>query len=169
MKKVVLPSIILLVIILIFGLYNLTAKTSSNSLKISKDDEKIILEYLDTKTNDILAPLGGKLYSAFTVLGTDDNKIYILMLKEEFIKHGNEMIQNGGVSAPMVLNVQTNDGKIKIIGHKYPRDGEEGSIDLKRLFPKNVRNVLNKIRNDGSFNLQDAIKNRIKGENLSIS
>lgn len=164
MKKIVLTSILLLGIVLIFCIYNSYVRTSSNSLKVTKDDEKIILEYLDTKTNDILAPLGEKMYSAFVVLGTDNNKIYIFMLKKDFIKHGNEMISNGGVSTPVVLSVETSDGKIKITGHKFPRDGEEGSRDAKRLFPRNVRSYLDKIRNSGSNQLQEAIDNRVKEE-----
>ena len=160
MKKGIV-SIFLLSIMLIFGGCNSTVKNSSNYLKVTKDDEKIILEYLDTKTNDISAPSGGKMYSAFDVLGTDDNKIYIWVVKEQFIKHDSEMIQGtGGVSLPVVLNIKTIDGKIKVIDHKSPRDGNEGAKDIKKLFPENVRNLMNKNNNERVTRLEEFIRNR---------
>ncbi|MDN5316849.1 MAG: hypothetical protein PWR08_973, partial [Thermoanaerobacterium sp.] len=36
-----------------------------------------------TKTNDIAYPNKGKMYSAFELLGTDKDKIYIWLVKEE--------------------------------------------------------------------------------------
>jgi len=162
MKKII-TFIFIFSIILIFSGCNSTVKNSSGSLKVTKDDEKIILEYLDTKTNDILAPSGGKMYSSFTVLGTDKNKIYIFMLKEEFMKHDSEMIRNGGVSTPLVLNVETIDGKMKITSHKFPGEGDKNAKDMKKLFPENIRNEINQLRNNPTVPLQEDIDNRVKG------
>jgi hypothetical protein len=69
----------LLAIIIIFTGCNSTRRdVDNNTIKITQNDEKVILEYLDTKTDDIAYPSkGNKTYSAFNLLGTDIDKIYI--------------------------------------------------------------------------------------------
>ncbi len=157
MKKGVL-LIFLLSMAIILGGCSQTLKNSSNSLSITKDDEKAILKYLDTKTDDILAPTSGKVYSAFNILGTDNDKIYTWVIKKE------EII-GSVVSLPVVLNVETIDGKIKVINHKFPRDGDEGAKDIIKLFPKNVRDIMyDKNYNERIIQLQDIIDNRIVQE-----
>lgn len=150
--------IFLLSMVIVLGGCSQTLKNSSNSLSITKDDEKAILKYLDTKTDDILAPTSGKVYSAFYILGTDNDKIYTWVTKKE------EII-GSVVSLPVALNVETIDGKIKVINHKFPRDGDEGAKDIEKLFPKNVRDVMyDKDHNERVIELEDIIKNRIKQE-----
>lgn len=137
-------------------------KNSSNSLKITKDDEKVILEYLDKKTNDISSPRGGKMYSAFDILGTDSNRIYIWMLKEECLKQGNEVKMTNGVSLPVVLNIEIVTNKIVIKSHKFPGDGEGNGESIKRLFPANVINLMSNNHNERVTQLEEAIQRRIK-------
>lgn len=148
--------IFLLLMMIVLGGSSQVLKNSSNSLSITKDDEKEILKYLDTKTNDILAPTNGKVYSAFYILGTDNDKIYTWVIKKE------EIIRSS-VSLPVVLNVETINGKIKVISHKFPRDGHDGAEDIKKLFPENVRHIMyDKNHNERIIQLQDIIENRIK-------
>lgn len=150
--------IFLLSMVIALGGCGQALKNSSNSLSITKDDEKEILKYLDTKTDDVLAPISGKVYSAFYILGTDNDKVYTWALKKE------EII-GSAVSLPVVLNVETIDGKIKVINHKFPRDGNDGAEDVKKLFPKNVRDIMyDKDHNERVIQLQDIIENRIKQE-----
>jgi hypothetical protein len=80
--------------------------TTTNPLKITQNDKKIILNYLDTKTNDIAYPSKGKMYSAFELLGTDKDKIYIWLVKEEYIKTGTNLERGQGVSLPVVLKIK---------------------------------------------------------------
>ncbi|WP_055666207.1 hypothetical protein [Desnuesiella massiliensis] len=154
--------IFLMSIILIPGGCKSTIKNSSNSLNITKEDEKIIQQYLDTKTNDISSTKSGKMYSAFILLGTDNDKIYVWMLKEECIKDGSDVIMTNGVSSPVVLYVKTGETGIKIKSHKSPKDGEEYGKSIKKLFPQNAIDLISNISNERMAQLKEVIKNRVK-------
>lgn len=161
MKKGIVLILLLSVMLILQGC-NSKVKNSSNTLKITKDDEKIILEYLDTKTNDISSPREGKMYSAFEILGTDSDKIYIWMLKVECLKQDNEVKMTNGVSLPIVLNVEVMEDKIEIKSHKYPEDGDLYAKSIKKLFPENVRNVMSNKYNERAIQLEEIIRNRVK-------
>ncbi|NTW25488.1 MAG: hypothetical protein HGA37_12385 [Lentimicrobium sp.] len=163
MKKWII-LIFLLSVMLIWGGCNSTPKNSSNSLIITKDDEKIILKYLDTKTNDISSPEGRRMYSAFDSLGTDSDKIYIWMLKEECLKQGNEIEWTNGVSLPVVLYVKSLEDKIEIKSHKFPEDGEGNNKNIRKLFPENVRSVMYNNSNERVTRLEQIIRNRANEE-----
>ncbi|MEG0775688.1 hypothetical protein [Clostridium sp.] len=159
--------IFLVCIIIILGGCNSKLKNSSNSLEITKEYEGVILEYLDKNTDDINSPRNGKMYSAFNVLGTDTDKIYVWMLKEEFLKQNSEINMTNGVSLPLVLYINTEKDKIEIINHKYPEDGEGYGRSLKKLFPQNVIKVMNDNHNESVEKLEEIIKNRVK-EDIKI-
>ena len=141
---------------------NSTPKDAPNTLKVTQADEKIIQEYLDTKTNDINAPSYGKMYSAFKVYGTDSNRIYLWMLKSEYLGQGKEL--TNGVSIPLVLYIESKEGKIEVKDHKYPKDGVEYGKSLEKLFPQNVRNEMSNSHNELISQLEKVIENRIKEE-----
>ena len=154
MKKIFFAFVLQLLILFIFGGCSETPKDASNTLKISQ-------EYLDTETNDISAPnQKGKMYIAFKVFGTDSNKIYLWMLKYEYLDQGKEL--TNGVSIPVVLSIESKDDKIEIKSHKYPKDGAEYSKSLKKLFPKIVIEKMNNNHNDLIEQLEKIIQNRIK-------
>lgn len=116
-------------------------KKPTDPIKITENDKKVILEYLDTKTNDIARPSRGKMYSAFKLLGTDQDKVYIWLVKLEYFKVGNKITHEDGdaVGTPVVLYIKKNDKGISITKHKYPEEGEYWGKSVKRLFPPNIR------------------------------
>jgi len=128
-------------IVTIFTGCNLTKTDATNTLKITQNDEKVVLEYLDTKTNDIAYSGRGKMYSAFKVLGTDQDKIYIWLVKVEYFNIGDNITHEGGdaVSVPVVLNIKKIDKGITIISHNFPEDGTNYGKSVKRLFPPNIK------------------------------
>jgi hypothetical protein len=153
--------LLLLSILFVLGGCNSTPEDSSNIIKITQADEKIIEEYLDKRTNDISTPYGGgKMYSAFNILGTDDNKIYVWMLKSEYLKQTNEL--TNGVSVPIVIYIETKGDKIEIKNHKCPKDGVEYGKSLRKLFPQNVRDEIENNHNEFIQHLEEIIKNRVK-------
>lgn len=156
--------IFLLFITIILGGCNSKIKNTASTLNITKEYEKIILEYLDTKTGDISSPRGGKMYSAFIVLGTEEDKLYVWMLKEEYLKQGSEATMTSGVSLPLVLHIKTEKDKMKIINHKYPEDGESYSESLNKLFPENVRKEISNNYNERTRQLEEIIKKRVEGD-----
>lgn len=161
MKKRFFAFVLQLLILFILGGCSSTPKDASNTLKITQADGKMIQEYLDTKTNDISAPnQKGKMYSAFKIFGTDSNKIYVWMLKYEYLGQGKEL--TNGVSIPIVLYIESKDGEIEIKNHKYPKDGEGYGKSLKKLFPQNVIDKMNNNHNEFIEQLEEIIQNRIK-------
>lgn len=153
--------LLLLSVLFIFEGCNSTPKDFSNILKITEADEVTIQEYLDAKTNDISAPYqGGKMYSAFEILGADNNKIYVWMLKSEYLRQTNEL--TNGVSVPIVLCIEAKGDKIKIKNHKCPKDGIEYGKSLRKLFPQNVRNEIKNNHNEFIDQLEKIIKNIVK-------
>lgn len=154
--------IFILLIAFFFIRYNFGLRNSFNSLEITKVDERTISEYLDTKTNDILAATDGRVYSAFTILGTDKDRIYLWLLKEEYIKKDNDITLQSGVSLPVVLYIKDDGNNIEIISHKIPADGAEHEKTMRKLFPRNIRNNINHNYNERAKSLELDIKNRVK-------
>ncbi len=110
---------------------------------IANPDEKTIYEYLNTKTDDLMGKAGdGKFYSAFTILSTDRDKIYIYLMKARFVKQGNTAVQDDSVISPLVLYIKNTNEGIIIVGHEGPVDGIGWGQSLQRIFPENAREAL---------------------------
>lgn len=160
MKNRLFVFLVILPLLLVFCGYDIGKDDFPNTLEITQADEQNITEYLDTKTEDISSPFqGGKMYSAFKILGTDSNKIYLWMLKYEYLEKSNEL--TNGVSLPVVLNITTKNEKIIIENHRFPKDGTEYDTSLKELFPKNIRDNISKNHNERVNELEQIIAKRI--------
>lgn len=160
MKKKLFIFLMIFQILLLFVGCNATKETSSNILTLTQADERTIEEYLDAKTNDISSPFqGGRMYSAFKILGTDSNKIYLWMLKYEYLKESN--VYTNGVLLPVVLTIEVKDNQIIIENHSYPKDGNEYGPSLKKLFPQNVIDQISTNHNELVKELEQIIENRV--------
>jgi hypothetical protein len=128
-------------IIIFFTGCNSTKAEATNNLKITRNDEKVILEYLDMKTKDIANSSKGKMYSTFKLLGTDDDRIYIWLVKKEYLKKEGQNTPGSGsvVSLPVVLFVNKGEKGISITSHNTPPDGANFGKAVSRLFPTNIR------------------------------
>ncbi|MBU3093946.1 hypothetical protein KPL35_18115 [Clostridium sp. CF011] len=155
-KKNYLIISIIIIIIIAFLVYD----ERGNSLEITKTDEKTILQYLDTKTNDINEAREGKMYSAFTILGTDKDKVYVYLSKEGYFKEEGKLGIESGVSLPVVLYIQNGKNGIEITNHKYPEDGIGYVKSEKKLFPYYVRCEIKNNYNERADKLQKIIKNK---------
>lgn len=160
MKKKRFIFLVLIPILLFFGGCDSTEENSSDALALTPQDEQRIEAYLDTRTEDISSPhQGGKMVSAFRILGTDADKIYLWMLKYEYLEQSHEL--TNGVSLPVVLYITTKDDQIVITHHGFPKDGSAYSGSLKKLFPKNVRDQISMNPNEMVKALEQIIQNRI--------
>lgn len=142
MKPRVLFTTILAVLVIFFVYLLLHKNLNLNKdIKISKDDENIILNYLDKETNDIAYSKNGRMYSSFKLLGTSQDKLYIWMSKVEYFKLGNAITHENGdaVSSPLVLYVKKTGNKLLIIKHDSPKDGEDYNKTLQKLFPSGIK------------------------------
>ena len=81
------------------------------------------------------------MYSAFKLLGTSREKIYIWLVKVEYFNVDNKIIHEGGgaVSVPVVLNFKKTSNNFSISSHKCPEDGKNFNKDVKKLFPSNIK------------------------------
>lgn len=124
--------------------YNTTPRNATNSLRITKAYEKTIQEYIDTSTYKLGYPEIGKMYSTFKVLGTDKDRIYIWISKAEFYKEKNKIKMQNCVIEPIVLYVKVNKNTIKIKSYKFSEDGESNGKSMRKLFPKNILEIMDK-------------------------
>lgn len=123
------------------GGYVHSKNVSTETLEITQTDEKIILDYLDNQTNDLASPHRGRMYSAFNLLGTRRNKIYLWVTKIEYLQAGGKITHEGGdaVSSHVVLYVKKTGKNFRILSHKFPDDGENYFKSLKKLFPPDIQ------------------------------
>ena len=106
-------------------------RNSEDNLKITEADNNVIREYIDNKTGNKIVVNEGNVYSAFKVLGTGKNEIYLWVLKENSV--------GGGGSMPVLLKANRVSGELSITDFKIPRDGEDYVEDIKEMFPRYVR------------------------------
>jgi len=130
-NKIFKPMILLFCAVL---LISCSDNNKNNSLNITKEDEKIIRAYLDNNTGNVIVNSEEETYSAFKVLGTGNNKIYLWVLKEN--KSGS------GASMPVLLNAKRDNDFLKITSYKTPGDGDDYGKDIKKMFPKPVQNEI---------------------------
>jgi len=102
------------------------------------------------------------MYSAFKILGTDPDKIYLWMLKYEYLKPSNKL--TNGVSLPVVLNIATKENQIVIENHCFPKDGNEYGPSLTKLFSQNVRDQISMKHNELVKELEKILENRIHSD-----
>jgi hypothetical protein len=167
MKKIIYIS---MVILLVFSaLLYLGTREATNSLEvidrvITEKDEKVILEYLNAKTDDINAARESKMYSAFVILGNSKDRIYIWLLKEECSNYGDYIDEGNGVSLPVVLYIKEGSNGIEIKKHKYPEDGERYGRSMKKLFPKVVLQKIDREYNEIMATLKEKIVEQVRNE-----
>lgn len=103
-----------------------------------------ITAYLD---DNLLSPnFGGKIFTAHEILGANAEEIYVWVYAQEFYKQNNVLKKGTGISCPIVLIIDLQNGQeISILDHKQPRDGSYYSQDIKTMFPRKVQEAISRI------------------------
>lgn len=121
-------------------LFPMSCCSRNSSQPVSNKDEAAIEAYLDQK---VLVPVfGGKVFSAFKVLGTAEGKVYVWAFMQEYYKKDNLLEEGTGWSVPLVLEIEKSSNGIVVKGHKSPGDGTLYEKDVKTLFPKELQQVI---------------------------
>lgn len=116
-------------------------------------DAGVIQNYLDMKVID--PAFGGKIFSAHKIFHSDAGCIYIWAYMQEYYKKDDKLESGTGWSVPLVLYVDMTSGKLRILGHIAPGDGEVYANDIKRLFPKSIqKEILNYPTSDNARKLE---------------
>ena len=143
MKKFKIYFLIVLSFIIFVGCTSQASKKedSTNVLEITENQEALLLEYLDTKTNNIAYSKDAAMFSAFKILGTDKNKVYIWLVKIEYLESqdkSNSLEARQAVHIPVSLHVKEDATGFSIISHEFPRDGIYYGKDVGKIFPPNI-------------------------------
>ena len=77
--------------------------------------------------------------------------IYAWVLEEVYYKEDNNVIQDSGSSIPYKFVVELINDEFVVTDSRIPRDGSYYADDIKNIFPKDVRDKLDKIHHDGTI------------------
>ena len=72
------------------------------------------------------------------------------LLKKYYLE--NDILkQDSGYSIPFKFKVIKNDSGYRVVDSRIPRDGSYYSGDMKKIFPRSVRNDMNNVHTDGTI------------------
>ncbi len=82
-----------------------------------------------------------------------ENKVYIYawILQEKYYNENNEIIEDSGSSIPHKFEIAKENGDFVVTDYEIPRDGEYYERDMKNIFPKSVRDDMDKSQIDGTI------------------
>ena len=78
--------------------------------------------------------------------------VYAWVLEESYYNDNGKIEQGSGSSVPHKFTVQNVNGVFKVTDAKLPRDGAYYPKDMESLFPKYVREEMDKVHLDGTIN-----------------
>lgn len=137
---------------------------ATNNLKITKEDEQTILNYLNSSKIDHDALREGeKTASAFDILGTDRYKIYLLFVTRHYLTQDNQNKLTSGTAGPAVLYVSDKKGRLQIIDYRLPNDETVFERYLNQLFPENILKDMDNY-NERANKLESELESRIGGK-----
>ncbi len=161
MKRVYFVRVIIVVLVLlVIAIYYSMLGTKIDASKI---DESDILYYLEVKTDDIAPANPGIRYVAYKTLDIINDRIYLWVVKEDFIQEQNgQILTETVVACPVVLIIGENENGLFVKSHNYPEDGKDYGYNLKRYFPEKVRGEINALSPEDTLNLKNEIIDRIR-------
>lgn len=77
--------------------------------------------------------------------------VYTWILEEAYYENNGTIEQVSGSSIPHKFEIESINDSYTVIDYRIPRDGSYYSDDMKILFPISVRNSMNKVHQDGTF------------------
>jgi hypothetical protein len=82
---------------------------------------------------------GGKVFCAFEYLDSEKDpagNIYVWALCQEYYLEGGAITAGSGISLPVALETQDENGQFQIIAHRVPGDGSYYGPDVREIFPR---------------------------------
>ncbi len=119
--------------------------SNTGSIQLSSEDYQVIQNYLDKGI--FLNDDQGRPFCAFEVLGKGNGEIYVWSFIQYYYKGSLE--RGTGWSVPMVLKVERVNGKLRILDHKLPGDGNKYWEDIKKMFPESIWDEINEFSSSG--------------------
>lgn len=122
-----------------------------------KEIEMAIEDYLIDKSNQNIRHDNDVTFVSFDTLLIEEKNnftlfhVYAWVLEERYYLGNNEIIQDGASSIPYKFVVELIDDKFIVTESRIPRDGSYYADDIRNIFPKDVRDKLDKIHYDGTI------------------
>jgi len=109
-------------------------------MEITLEEDRVIKDYLN---NNIISPdFGGEVFSAYSLLGRNEEELYIWAYTQEFYEDSGDINRATGRSGPLVLLLDDLDEMLLITEHKKPRDGSYYTEDINKLFPPEIQDKI---------------------------
>ena len=121
-----------------------------------KEIEMAIEDYLIDKSNQNKRHDNDVTFVSFDTLLIEEKNnftlfnVYAWVLEETYYLGNNEIIQDGASSIPYKFVVELIDDTFIVTDSRIPRDGSYYADDIRNIFPKDVRDKLDKIHYDGT-------------------
>lgn len=80
----------------------------------------------------------------------DTTIVYMWVLEETYYEDNGKIIEDSASSIPYKITVEKSDDEYLVVEVEMPGDGTNYEKDMKVLFPKSVRNDINKVHTDGT-------------------
>ena len=77
--------------------------------------------------------------------------VYAWVLEEKYYLENNNIKQDSSSSTPYMFVVEHTNDEYKVTDSRIPRDGTYYAEDMKKIFPRSVRNNIAEIHNDGTI------------------
>lgn len=86
------------------------------------------------------------------LLSEKKNKIcvYAWILEKTFYEENGELVEDSGYSIPFVIDLRKEDDSYVVDDYQIPRDGSNYYSDMKKMFPNDVLNKMDRIYEDGT-------------------
>lgn len=81
----------------------------------------------------------------------DTTIVYMWILNITYYEDNNIIKENSGSSIPYKITLEKSDNEYLVVETEMPRDGSYYASDMKTLFPKAVRNDMDKVHTDGTI------------------
>lgn len=164
---IVLGVLLVLVLLTLFGVDLYRMKNSKPVLfstwgfkyapPINIDEKRIeiaIKDYLVSIGDKECTIDGEKAFVSMRIYEIDEEKnfynVYAWVLEEKYYLFNNEITEAAGSSIPYKFVVEKQDDEFVVLSSQMPRDGSYYGEDMDSMFPRSVRNAMDKIYDDGT-------------------
>jgi hypothetical protein len=113
---------------------------SSKHRQLAAEMKGTIKTYLEQHISE--TGFGGKPFCEYDVLGIEQNgeqfHTYIYAICQEYYLKGQDLTKGTGLALPIALLMQKDGTQYRVLSHESTRDGAEFSVDVERIFPRNL-------------------------------
>ena len=77
--------------------------------------------------------------------------IYAWVVDSKYYVVNNELKESSGSSIPYMFKVEKMNDEFEVIDYQFPRDGSYYVDDMNNIFPRSVKNDMDRVHTDGTI------------------